>query len=180
MCGPRLRALCDWVIRRKPRCTGWGHHYLAQIRRVVMVFICKNYQYSVLITKAWVPASPATIWYFQLYFTVTPLDYRQGKFLLIVTDTSHYRSDIWNLNIGKYLPSQSPYLSGLLRGQEMLSCGQRNEDILTQPGTCHTDKHQPATANPNTTPTITTTTSLVELSGTKTISYTGQPGHHFK
>ena len=139
MCGPRLRALCDWVIRRKPRCTGWGHHYLAQIRRVVMVFICKNYQYSVLITKAWVPASPTTIWYFQLYFTVTPLHYRQGKFLLIVTDTSHYRSDIWNLNIGKYLPSQSPYLSGLLRGQEMLSCGQRNEDILTQAGTCHTD-----------------------------------------
>ena len=97
-----------------------------------MVFICKNYQYSLLITKAWVPA---TIWYFQLYFTVA----RQGKFLLIVSDTPHYRSDISNLNIGKYLASQSPYLSGLLRGQEMLSCGQRNEDILTQAGTCHTD-----------------------------------------
>ena len=128
----RLRALWCGVIRRKPRCTGWGRQNLAQIRHVVMAFICKNYQYSVLITKAWVPA---TIWYFQLYFTVA----RQGKFLLIVSDTPHYRSDIWNLNIGKYLASQSPYLSGLLRGQEMLSCGQRNEDILTQAGTCHTD-----------------------------------------
>ena len=128
----RLRAVFDWVIRRKPRCTGRGHHYLAEIRRVVMVFICKNYQYSLLITKAWVPAS---IRYFQLYFMVA----RQGKFLLIVTDTPHYPSDIWNSNFGKYLPSQSPYLSGLLRGAAMLSCGQRNEDILTQTGTCHTD-----------------------------------------
>ena len=148
----RLRAVFDWVIRRKPRCTGRGHHYLAEIRRVVMVFICKNYQYSLLITKAWVPAS---IRYFQLYFMVA----RQGKFLLIVTDTPHYPSDIWNLNFGKYLPSQSPYLSGLLRGQEMLSCGQRNEDILTQTGTCHTDnitasqptqtQHQPSPPTPS-------------------------------